>query len=95
MHSIFFRICMLGDRLLTLESITVNGTAFCNKSESGSIYQVTRLILYFICVIDNATSLPIKWDPTLQQMNFGSNWNIKRTHISKLNLFIKKVLVYT
>ena len=36
---LFFRICMLGDRLLDSQSVTVNGTFYCVKNESSPIYQ--------------------------------------------------------
>lgn len=32
------RLCFLGDRLLTLSSVSVNGTMWCTKNESGPIY---------------------------------------------------------
>lgn len=36
---IYYRICYLGDRLLTSASVTVDGIMMCNKNETGPIYK--------------------------------------------------------
>lgn len=33
------RVCLLGDRLLTSDSLQLNGSMFCNKSDIGPMYQ--------------------------------------------------------
>lgn len=33
-----FRICYLGERLLTLASVSVDGVMMCTKNESGPIF---------------------------------------------------------
>ncbi|KAK6186052.1 hypothetical protein SNE40_008163 [Patella caerulea] len=42
------QVCVLGDRLLTSESIRLNGTSMCTKNESGPIFQ-------HYCKMDNNT----------------------------------------
>mgnify|MGYP000299535455 CR=1 FL=1 len=52
---------MLGDRLLTLSSVSVNGTMMCTKNESGPIYgnycnNITGCDPYFLA--NNVSVIP-------------------------------------
>ncbi|XP_076449230.1 solute carrier family 12 member 4-like [Babylonia areolata] len=48
-------VCLLGDRLLTLESVTENGTMMCTKNRTGPIY-------HHYCSLINTTTMEYKCD---------------------------------